>query len=59
MRPGSEKLLLTLKDYHDLKFIDHAIIEGTKEEIDYALRIVNSSYRDRDDLKSKLENKLS
>ncbi len=51
--------LIALENNKDLKFIDHSINEGTKEEIDYALRIINSSYRDRSDLKSKLEKKLS
>jgi len=52
-------MINSLEDYHELKFIDHAINEGTKDELNYALRIINSSYRDRDDLKSQLEKKLS
>ncbi len=49
--------LISLDDYGETKFIDFAIKEGSKEDIDYALKLVNTYYRDRDDLKTALMEK--
>ena len=46
--------LSALDDYGELKFIDYASKEGNQDDIDYALKLVNSYYRDRDDLKTSL-----
>ncbi len=46
--------LLALDNYGELKFIEYAINEGDSEDVNDALKRLNASYRDRDDLKNRL-----
>ena len=49
--------LEALNNYGELKFVDFAIKEGNQDDVKYALKLVDTYYRDRDDLKATLMEK--